>query len=362
MIGLLTAGSPAERAAAQQVSTPVANPAPLHLLASGEGPPPGVGAELVWLVQRGAVSGARRTEASAFPLGFALAQRGTLDILDGNGTRLATLDPGQASFLPSGMAGVLASASGDLTLYAQIALVPVATLPDALPPQTVTSTSFPSPDADTIHLELVRGLLNPGRAAVVAATAPPALLLASDNPIQIETAGAEPVDIVRDDFMLLQAAATVRNRGTQPATFVVARVIPSLAAEGTSRGTETAALTTQPSDPELDAAWRRFGCHLNPGNPSCLTVGVAADCALDPTDAGCAIDSDGDRCRDVAEVRAGFDAFDGADCVSSGQGEPALNCLFLSEDIACDGGRDATGECTRFDRDPRCDGFAPYGG
>jgi hypothetical protein len=130
--------------------------------------------------------------------------------------------------------------------------------------------------------------------------------------------------------------------------------------------------------------------HRNPGNPSCLTIGIAGDCAIDPTDPGCRVDSDGDHCIDVAEAEAGFDPFDAADCVSTAGGQPAINCLFLTENLACNGDRIADPEeskctpegetrphpgrgtvfgCDRVDqppsdacvsnaRDPGCDGFA----
>jgi hypothetical protein len=129
----------------------------------------------------------------------------------------------------------------------------------------------------------------------------------------------------------------------------------------------------------------------NPGNPSCLTIGIAADCAIDPTGPGCRVDSDGDRCIDVAEAEAGFDPFDAADCVSSAGEQPAINCLFLTENLACNGDRIAdprepectaereirqrrspttlsgcdevdqppTDDCVNAVRDPGCDGFAP---
>lgn len=81
--------------------------------------------------------------------------------------------------------------------------------------------------------------------------------------------------------------------------------------------------------------------HRNPGNPSCLTVGIAADSAIDPTRPGCITDSDGDRCIDVAEAEAGFDPFDSADCIGSAEGQPVVNCLFLTQNLACNGDRSA---------------------
>ncbi len=134
------------------------------------------------------------------------------------------------------------------------------------------------------------------------------------------------------DIFLVAEPATVRNPGNQPATFMMAR--STLAVSATPPPADQAGL-----DPALDDAWYRYGCHLNPGNPSCLTVGIAAGCAIDATRPGCSIDSDGDRCSDVAEAKAGFDPFDAADCIGSAGGQPAVNCLFLTENLACNGDR-----------------------
>jgi hypothetical protein len=212
--------------------------------------------------------------------------------------------------------------------------------------------------------------------------ATPALLV-TDSTVQREAAPGDVVDIPNGQLFLLTEPVTDRSRDHQSATFVIARRVP----------TESA--TTRPAEqPELDLAlddaWHRYGCHLNPGNPSCLTVGLAAGCAIDAIGHGCSVDSDGDRCTDVAEVEAGLDPFDAADCVGSAGGQPAINCLFLTENLACNGDRIADpeeGKCTpegeirphpgrgtvfgcdrvdhpSFDacvynaRDPGCDGFA----
>ena len=146
-----------------------------------------------------------------------------------------------------------------------------------------------------------------------------------------------------------------------------------------------------PIDPELAIAWEQNGCHLNPGNPSCLTIGLAADCAADGDHPACATDSDGDGCIDIAEVRTGFDAFAAEDCIAGAAGEPVINCLFLFETFACRGSPAASdgssrcagaarmpqgalpyrpGDCAAMpatpvsdcppnSRDPTCDGFAP---
>jgi hypothetical protein len=367
------------------LATPTAGQSsPLLVIAAGSGATPDARSDVVWLVQRGAASGEQRTELAAFPLGFALVERGTLVIFDANGSPITELGAGRATLLPAGERGSFGSANGGLVLYVQIALVPVAAVPDTLPRGMLASESFSAPHGATLGLELVRGILNPNRAAALPAGALPALLLATDSAIRLETTSSGVVDVPSGELFLLAEPATVRNPGQQPATFVVARSVP----------TEVA--TTHPADesgldPALSDAWHHYGCHLNPGNPSCLTIGIAADCAIDPTGPDCRVDSDGDRCTDIAEAEAGFDPFDAADCVSSAGGQPAINCLFLTENLACNGDRidepeehecaaeweirqhrkprTLTGcdevdqppsdDCVYAVRDPGCDGFAP---
>jgi hypothetical protein len=146
-------------------------------------------------------------------------------------------------------------------------------------------------------------------------------------------------------------------------------------------------------DSALAGAWRRHGCAVNPGNPACLTIGLAAACARDAATPGCDGDRDGDRCTDVAEVLVGFDPFNGADCLGNRDGAPAINCLFPAGNLPCDAipglaprevdapdcgiaidveralhPRNPYGcatpvpspqtGCAVFDRDPTCDGFA----
>jgi hypothetical protein len=256
-------------------------------------------------------------------------------------------------------------------------------VPETLPRGVLASESFAAPHGATLSLELVRGIVNPDRAAALPAGAIPALLLATDSAIRLETTSKGDVNVPGGELFLLTEPATARNPSQQPATFVIARSVP--AENATTRPAEQPDL-----NPALDDAWHRYGCHLNPGNPSCLTVALAIGCTVDATGPGCSDDSDGDRCSDVAEVEMGFDPFDAADCVSSGGGQPAINCLFLTENLACNGDRIAESEehecaaeweirqhrrprtlsgCDEVDqpppddcvyavRDPGCDGFA----
>jgi hypothetical protein len=366
-------------------ATPTAvRSSPLVVIAAGSGATPDARSDVAWLVQQMAASGAQRTELATFPLGFVLVERGTLVIFDANGTPITELGSDRATLLPAGERGSFGSANGDLVLYVQMALVPVAAVPATLPRGMLASTPFSTPASATLDLELVRGIVNPTHDVALPAGAMPALLLATGSAVQVETADGGGFDVPSGEMFLLTEPATVRNPGQQPATFVVARSVSVESA--TTRPADQSDL-----DPALSDAWNHYGCQLNPGNPSCLTIGIAAGCATDPTGPDCQLDSDGDRCTDIAEVEAGFDPFDAADCVSGAGGQPAINCLFLTEHLACNGdraGEPAEQECpaeretrqrrnpsTRSGcdgaeqqplddcvyavRDPGCDGFAP---
>ncbi len=118
---------------------------------------------------------------------------------------------------------------------------------------------------------------------------------------------------------------------------------------------------------ELDEAWERAGCTRNPGNPACAIISQAASCADSPNAPACQADRDEDGCLDVAEVRAGLDPYNAADCLGDGQGAPLVNCLFLIGNARCNeppvaAPADPSIDCPPLHRNPECDGFAPETG
>ena len=119
-----------------------------------------------------AASGEQRTELTAFPLGFVLVERSTLVIFDAKGTPVTELGSGRATFLPAGERGSFGSASGDLVLYVEIALVTVTAVPDTLPRGMLASEPSPAPQGTTLSLKLVRGIINPDRAATLPVQCP----------------------------------------------------------------------------------------------------------------------------------------------------------------------------------------------
>jgi hypothetical protein len=381
MLALL--GGSASPVLARQ-TTPLATGAgevlPLATIASGEAAPVSRGQSVAWLVQRKPPGISPGTVDVGMPLDLVVPGRG-LSRMHGEHNRgrgrfapspLDTLAPGEKQSLG------ISRMRDDVTFH--IALVPAAMLPQTIPPGVVVSEPFASPEASPLRLALRQGSLAPGTDVAVAVVKSPVLLVAMEGALQIDFPGGGRIDLARGELALLEADATLRNATHQHAAFAVAQIAPN------GEGEPPAEREPGKPDSALAEAWDRLGCARNPGNPSCVTVGLATSCALDAGAPGCTADSDGDACTDVAEVRAGLDPFNRADCVSAGSGKPAVNCLFLTGGLACDGGLASEGtacltpsdmggadgchpaaepaarDCAPLQRDPTCDGFLPTSG
>lgn len=112
---------------------------------------------------------------------------------------------------------------------------------------------------------------------------------------------------------------------------------------------------------EIEAAWDRAGCQLNPGNPTCVLLGRAAACDSSDRDPACNSDGDRDGCLDITEVLAGLDPLHGQDCLGDAAGTPLLNCLFPQNNASCRVQSDVPLpiDCPLLARNPLCDGFGP---
>ena len=112
---------------------------------------------------------------------------------------------------------------------------------------------------------------------------------------------------------------------------------------------------------DIQAAWDRAGCQLNPGNPTCVLLGRAAACDMSVHDPACTNDADRDRCLDIAEVLTGLDPLNADDCLGNTAGTPLLNCLFPSHNASCLFRSESPDvvDCPLLSRDPLCDGFGP---
>jgi hypothetical protein len=297
---------------------------------------PGATAGFVWLVRTDMAYGLQRTIPAPVPLGFALAQIGSLGVFDRQGTLLAAPAPGEAVFLPDGATRAFGSADGDPTRFFQIALVATESLPQPLQVGTHVSEPF-TLLAGGFGVDLSVGNLGPNDAIDLTASAYPALLLVSDGIITLREADGDIRVLGASESALLDSAAHLRNASQQQSSFAVARIAPAAAEREGHRPAqaESSPTSQQRLDPALDAVWERNGCPLNPANPACLTIAQAATCAISPDDTRCQVDSDGDGCADVAEVRLGLDAFNAIDCLPDAAGQPAVNCLFPITDRTC---------------------------
>jgi hypothetical protein len=270
------------------------------------------------------------------PLGFAVAQIGSLAVFDRQGALLEELGPGEAVVLQSGAERAIDSTGSEPTRYLQIALIATDLVPQSLPADIRASEPF-TVLAGAIAIDLSQGSLDGSGALSLPAGAYPALLLVTDDIVAVRETDGETRVLGTGESALLDTTAQVWVAGQHPATFVVARVSPAtLEREGYLPGPQEQPIATrQRLDPALDVVWERNGCPLNPGNPPCLTITQAATCTIDPGAATCGADSDGDGCLDIAEARLGLDPFDAADCFPNPTGQPAVNCLFPIANRTC---------------------------
>ncbi len=361
---------------------PVAS-SPLPLASSAVVTLPPGRAPAVWLVEHQAGTSAATGSAGSSLL-YSLPRRQLPNMHGEHGAPRAAA-PGRAPRLAPGEIIPLYTATTDAAMTIRFTLVPAG----ALPTGAVASEPFTTAGGQ-LRLELQPGLLAPGQQITIPAGDTPVVLLAVDNPIQIAQGRDAPLVLTSGALTLLDQDRVIGNADARMATFVVARIASGDVAPHES--TAPREIAFRAGDAALDDAWQRFGCALNPGNPACLTVGLAAACTSAPAGPGCTDDSDADSCLDVAEVRAGLDPFEPADCLGSHDGDPLLNCLFLAGNLSCDGHHDEGTEnrcspptdprrgprlgdpnachhdrearspddaCQILKRDPACDGFAP---
>lgn len=359
--------------AGEQVAGP-----PLALGASVEVTLPS-GADAMWIVERQTAFAAIDSAGSS--LQYPLPRR-PLPNMHGEHGASRTASSSRTPRLTPGEVIPLYAATTDAAMTVRLTLVSAG----PVPADAVASEPF-TPPGDQLRIELQPGLLAPGQQITIPAGDTPALLLAVDNPIKVEQGSDAPLVLTYGEITLLDTDRVIGNADARMATFVVVRITADAATAHQS--TAPHEITFRTGDAALDDAWQRFGCALNPGNPACLTVGLAAACASVPSSPGCANDSDADNCLDITEVRAGLDPFEPVDCLGSRDGDPLLNCLFLAGNLACDGHRDGESSicsppadprrgphlgdsddcpqeppspddaCQILNRDPGCDGFAP---
>jgi hypothetical protein len=79
--------------------------------------------DVAWTVRSVEASAGEDTLVASFPIGFVVADDGTIAVLDAQGDVLNLLEDGEAAFLPEGKAGALASWQDDEASLYEVALV-----------------------------------------------------------------------------------------------------------------------------------------------------------------------------------------------------------------------------------------------
>jgi hypothetical protein len=182
--------------------------------------------DLAWTVRGFEVPGGEGTAIEGFPIGFAVADGATVAVQDEDGGTLGLLDDGEAVFLPSGKAGVLASHRGDAANLFEIALVAAEDAAAGTTPGTVVGNAFAPPQGRSFEIELARNELSQNEEAFIpiSASGAPTLFLVTAGTIQLTPPGGQPVELAAGQYALLTGEVTARGAGSDLAAILVAAI------------------------------------------------------------------------------------------------------------------------------------------
>ncbi len=187
--------------------------------------------DVAWTIRRIDVPGDSGTAVESFPVGFALADAGTVAVLDQDGDALSVIAAGEAAFLPEGRGGALSSFRDDPASLYEIALVSGDDATAGQTPGALVGNPFAAPSGASFDIELARATLT-GAAEVtmpVSRSGAPSLYVQTAGAARLAASG-QTVELAAGQYALLSGEVLIGGANDEPATFVVA-VIGEAAAE-----------------------------------------------------------------------------------------------------------------------------------
>jgi hypothetical protein len=258
LIGIATlALSPPGLAALAQVSLETDDPSPAtrhaQVIAHGVAPMPAD--EIAWRLTVERARPPTRADAEERPVGFILADKGVVALVDQEGRRLARIAPGEATWTEPGVARAVIGIERKAPDYYDIALIPATELTEG-DPVVIGGAPFVSPTGDTFDVDLVRDVLNRAEESVVSTGPSPALLLVTSGTAFVESSSGL-VEMTTGNAAQVAGDVVITGASRAPAAFVVARIgpeIPAPAAAGASSSIATPAPIATPLSPEQSAS------------------------------------------------------------------------------------------------------------
>jgi hypothetical protein len=198
--------------------------------------------DVAWTVRSIEVPGGEGTPVASFPIGFAVADGGTIAVLDAKGEVLNLLADGEAAFLPHGKDGALASWQDGVASLYEVALVSGQEASAGETPGTVAGSPFAAPEGDAFDIEIARTMLARDDQTTIPASrsGTPVLYLQTAGTTQLQAEGAQTVDLTAGQFALLLGDVMVRGASDEPATFLVAAIGEATAERDAAAGTPEA--------------------------------------------------------------------------------------------------------------------------
>ena len=269
-------------AAARSLPADAASPTVGHAAVVAHGVASLTGEDLAWRLASLSRDPAEGVGEAVAPLGFLLADAGTLLVGDRSGDKRARLAAGEAVFLQDDQELALAALGDDQADFYEFALVPAGEAADAGSGDVVhTGRPFPAAGGD-LDLDLVRATLATGEATTLPEGSGPTLVLATNGTVAIlPEDGTDSTTLAAGEAGSFAGAIAVRAEDGE-ATFVAALVGPEVIAPAALAPIAFSALATDAPDQDRD--------RLNDADE--------ADRGTDPTNP----DSDGDGTLDDADV------------------------------------------------------------
>ena len=212
------------------------SPANRHAQVIAHGVAPMPADEIAWRLTRDRAVPANRANAEERPVGFILADKSVVALVDQEGARLARIAPGEAVWNEPGVARTVIGIERRAPDYYDVALVPATDLVEG-DQVLLGGAPFTAPSGDAFDVDLIRDVLNRAEENVVSTGPSPALLLVTSGTVFVESSSGL-VEMTTGEATQVVGDVVISGAGRAPAAFVVARIGPEVSSPDTSEDSQ----------------------------------------------------------------------------------------------------------------------------
>lgn len=232
------------------------SPAAGHAQVVAHGVAPMPAAAVAWRVVLDTADAPEDARSEERALGFALADRGAVGVIDAATGQQSRLAAGEALFVAGGASQTRWSLGAAPSSYYRLALVPGELASDAGGDRLAfAGEQFAAPVGRAFDLDLVRDVLEPREETRLPDVGSPVLVLATVGAIDVGGAGAAPVRLAAGQAVALAGPVVVSGAGSQASVFVAAMIGPEMPEPPLPQtGSVSVAVRACPSDVTLNQA------------------------------------------------------------------------------------------------------------